>query len=244
MCSSETCNTFSVAYLWRAGALHCNWRKMGSSSPHLQIAHIKRVNRCWALVKVCFGSKHFGSKGQPRSGEGPRARRRPRHSRPSPTWWASWTSKGCSGPCNKRPLNRTFSLSKKGVAIALRLRRACENGRCVKLLWWTHASRSAAIDASRRGGHFIPGWWNDLSSRSPAIAFQAAPSTRSTAAKKKTPVAHENAHFAVRRRLRRRPRRGFGGQSFVAALPHARRDTACYPAPPHAAAAQAVARLS
>ena len=27
-----------------------------SRRPHLQIAHIKRVNRCWALVKVCFGS--------------------------------------------------------------------------------------------------------------------------------------------------------------------------------------------
>ena len=26
-----------------------------SRRPHLQKAHIERVNRCWALVKVCFG---------------------------------------------------------------------------------------------------------------------------------------------------------------------------------------------
>ena len=136
-----------------------------------------------------------------------------------------------------------FSKTNNQVAVALRRRRThnCELSHGVLR---THASRSAAIDASRRAGHFIPGLRNDLSSRSPAIAFRTPPNTRYAAAKKKTRVAHENAHFAGRRRLRRRPRRGFGGQSFVAALPHARRGTACYPAPPHAAAAQAVARLS
>ena len=95
--------------------------------------------------------------------------------------------------------SRFFRKRYPGLPAALRLRRACENGRCEKPLW-THASRSAAIDASRRAGHFIPGLRNDLSSRSPAIAFRAAPSTRYAAAKKKTRVAHRfEASFARNR---------------------------------------------
>ena len=74
MCSSETCNTFSVAYLWRAGALHCNWRKMGSSTSWASRA--ARWRRATTTFRRRPGAEHAA--GRPAARGGSRRSSRPR----------------------------------------------------------------------------------------------------------------------------------------------------------------------